>query len=197
MVSKLLVGLAVSLVSLSCAAQVVSPTTTHPPLATSVGGGMNYWSGDWGAGDINRWGPSAWATVTIWHDLSVVAEGHSMIVGGNQMASNYKYFTGGGGLIYTSDYWGRFQPYFEGEAGFASLSHPSDFSGHLHDTRNIWTVGGGAEYHTKGHLWTRVGYSYDFFPNFHSSVTNQYHSLNPRGFTFGETYRFGPSGTRF
>ena len=73
----------------------------------------------------------------------------------------------------------------------------SDFSGHLHDTRNIWTLGGGVEYHTKGPFWTRVGYSYDFFPDFHSSVTNQNHSLNPRGFTFGETYRFGPSGSRF
>ena len=197
MVAKFLVGLAVTLVSVSCTAQVVQPTTSHPPLATSVGAGMNYWSGDWGSGDINRWGPSAWATATIWHDLSVIAEGHSMIVGGNQTASNFKYFTGGGGLIYTSDYWGRFQPFFLGEAGYASLSHPSDFSGHLHDTRNIWTVGGGVEYHTKGHLWTRVGYSYDFFPDFHSSVTGLSHSLNPRGFTFGETYRFGPSGTRF
>ena len=197
MVAKLLVGFAVSLVSVSCAAQVAPSTTTHPPLATSVGVGMNYWSGDWGRGDINRWGPQAWATVTIWHDLSIIVEGHSMIIGGNQLASNYKYFTGGGGVVYTSDYWGRFQPLLKAEAGYASLSHPSNFSGHLHDTRNIWTLGGGVEYHTAGHFWTRVEYSYDFFPNFHSSVTNQYHTLNPRGFTFGETYRFGPSGSRY
>jgi opacity protein-like surface antigen len=195
---KFLVAIAVNVVSLSCAAQVAPAVINHPPLATTLGVGMNYWSGDWGRGDINRWGPSAWATVTIWHDLSVIAEGHSMILGGNQRASNYKYFTGGGGLIYTSGYWGRFQPFIKGEAGYASLSHPDNFSGHFHDTRNIWTVGGGVEYHTYKHLWTRVEYSYDFFPNFHSSITNDSnHALNPRGFTFGETYRFGPSGTRY
>lgn len=194
--AKLLLSLAVSFVSLSCAAQVV-PAVVRPPLAPTVGAGMNYWSGDWGTGDINRWGPSAWATLSVWHDLGVIAEGHSMILGGNGLASNYKYFAGGGGLIYTSGYWGRFQPFAKGEAGYASLTHPSNSTGHLHDTRNIWTLGGGVEYHTFGQVWTRVEYSYDFFPDFHSSITNQNHSLNPRGFTFGATYRFGPSGSRF
>jgi opacity protein-like surface antigen len=196
MIAKLFVGVAIGLVSVSCAAQAV-PEVTHPQLATSLGVGMNYWSGDWGGGDINRWGPSAWATLTIWHDLSLIAEGRSMIVGGNQLASNYKYFEGGGGLLYVSDYYGRFQPLFKAEAGYASLSHPGNLSGHFHDTRNTWTFGAGFDYHTKGKWWTRVEYDYDFFPDFHSSTTNQYHTLNPRGFVFGETYRFGPTGSQF
>jgi opacity protein-like surface antigen len=196
MVSKLIVAIAISLVSLSCAAQVV-PAAVRPPLGLTTGGGMNYFSGDWGHGDINRWGPSAWATLTIWRDLGIIAEGHSMIMGGNELASNYKYFAGGGGLIYTFGHWRRFQPFIKGEAGFASLSHPDNGTGHFHDTSNIWTLGGGAEYHTWRHLWTRVEYSYDFFPDFHSSITNQTHTLSPRGITFGETYRFGLPGTRF
>lgn len=196
MVAKLVVAIAVSVASLSCAAQVVPPTY-RPRLAMSAGAGMNYSSGDWGLGDINRWGPSAWGTVTFWHDFSVIAEGHSMIIGGNQLASTFKYFDGGGGLVYTSDYWGRFQPLLKAEAGYASLTHPPNGSGHLHETRNTWTLGGGVEYHTWGQLWTHVEYDYDFFPGFHSTITNQNHSLNPRGFTFGETWRFGPSGTRF
>jgi hypothetical protein len=158
---------------------------------------MDYMSGDWGNGKINRWGPSAWATISIWHDLGIIAEGHSMIWGGNDNASNYKYFTGGGGLIYTSGYFGRLQPFMKGEAGFASLSHPDNGTGHFHDTSNIWTLGGGVEYHTGKNWWTRAEYDYDFFPNFHSSITNETHTLNPRGFIFGETYRFGPSGSRF
>ena len=196
MVAKLLVAIALSLFSLSCAAQAVPEANYPPRLSVALGGGMDYMSGDWGGGKINRWGPTAWASVTIWHDLSVIAEGHSMIVGGNDAAENYKYFTGGGGLIYTSDYWGRFQPFFKGEIGFASLSHPPNFSGHLHDTRTIYTAGAGVEYHTAGKFWTRVGYSYDFFPDF-LGTTGQKHYLNPRGFTFGETYRFGPSGSKF
>ena len=192
MVAKLLVAIAVSLFSVSCAAQAVPEANYRPPLATSLGGGVDYMSGDWQEGKINRWGPAAWATVTIWHDLSVIAEGHSMIWGGNDAAQRYKYFTGGGGLIYTSDYWGRFQPFLKGEIGFASLSHPGNHSGHFHDTRTIYTAGAGVEYHTVGKWWTRVGYSYDFFPDF-LGRTGQLHTLNPRGITFGETYRFGPS----
>jgi opacity protein-like surface antigen len=196
MIEKLLTALAIGVVSVSCAAQVV-PQANRPPLATSFGAGMDYWSGDWGSADINRFGPAAWTTITIWHDLSAIAEGHSMIVGGNRFAPEYKYFAGGIGLVYTSDYWGRFQPLFKGEVGLGSLTHPDNLTGHFHDSHRIWTVGGGVEYHTKGQFWTRVEYTYDFFPDFHSSVTGQTHSLNPRGFTIGETYRFGPSGSRF
>ena len=197
MAAKLLVGLAVILFSISCVAQVAPAANTHPPLSTSLGGGMDFFSGDWGTGDINRWGPTAWGTVTIWHDLSLIAEGHSMNIGGNDLASHYKYYAGGGGLIYTSGYWGRFQPYVKGEAGFASLSHPGNFSGHNHQSSNIWTLGGGFEYHTAGKFWINAGYTYDFFPDFHSSVSGLNHTLNPRGFIFGGTYRFGPYGNKF
>lgn len=197
MLAKFLVGITLSVVSISCAAQVV-PAASHPPLATSFGAGLNYWSGDWGSDNINRFGPSVWGTVTIWHDLSVIAEGHSMVGGGNQSgANNYKYFAGGGGLVYTSDYWGRFQPLIKAEAGFASLTHPDNATGHLHDTSNIWTLGAGVEYHTYRNFWTRVEYDYDFFPHFHSSVTGNFNTLDPRGITIGETFRFGPTGSRF
>jgi opacity protein-like surface antigen len=196
MVPKPLLAIAISFVSISCSAQVV-PAAVQPGLSASLGGGMDYMSGDWGGGDINRWGPSAWATVSIWHDFGVIAEGHSMIVGGNQLASYYKYFTGGGGLTYTWRRWGSFQPFGKGEAGYASLTHPDNGTGHLHDTRNIWTVGGGLEYHTWKRLWTRVEYDFDFFPDFHDVITNQNRTLNPRGFIFGETFHFGPLGSRF
>jgi opacity protein-like surface antigen len=196
MVSKLLVAIAIGFASLSCAAQVV-PDVVRPPLSFTAGGGMNYSSGDWGNGDINRWGPSAWATLSVWRDLSVIAEGHSMIWGGNDLASQYKYFAGGGGLIYTSGYWGRFQPFVRGGADFASLSHPDNGTGHFHQSSYIWALGGGAEYHIKGNVWARAEYLYDFFPDFHSSISNENHSLNPHGINFGATYRFGPAGSKF
>ena len=192
----LLLGIAVVMTSLSCAGQVV-PATTHPPLSKSIGGGMDYMSGDWGRGDINRWGPTVWGTVTLWHDVSVIAEGHSMIVGGNDLASQFKYFNGGGGIVWISDYYGRFQPLLKAEAGFARLSHPPNGSGHLHQTSNTWTLGGGAEYHLQGRTWAHVEYDYDFFPGFHSFATNQNNALNPRGILFGLSYRFGPYGSKF
>jgi hypothetical protein len=193
---KLTVVVAALLVSIPSLAQVEPQATAGRkfPVHWSVGGGMDFWSGDFKNGDVNRWGPTAWATATFWHCLGVNAEGHSMIIGGNEVASNYKLFVGEGGLMCTMGYWGRFQPIYKGEVGFASLS-PGGTG--LHSTYWTWALGGGFEYHIKGHWWTRADYTYDALPNFQSGVTHQFHTLNPRGIAFGATYRFGASGTRF
>lgn len=194
--AKLAVAVAVLLVSIPSVAQV-QPAGRVLPLNLSAGAGMDYWSGDWGGGDINRWGPTAWATASIWHGLGINAEGHSMILGGNREASNYKLFVGEGGVIYTCDRWGRLQPFFKGELGFASLTQPGNGTGHFHSNYNTWAIGGGVEYHTWVNWWTRVDYTYDAIPNFHSSITNRNSTLNPRGITIGETYRFGRWRTHF
>src|SRR4051812_28172388 len=52
-------------------------------------------------------------------------------------------------------------------------------------------MGGGVEFHMREQWWTRVEYTYDALPNFHSSISNQNHTLNPRGVSIGVTYRFG------
>ncbi len=158
--AKMAVAVAVLLVSIPSLAQVQPAAGNVFRLNWSAGAGMDYWSGDWGAGDVNRWGPAVWATATIWHGLGINAEGHSMILGGNQTASNYKLFIGEGGLIYTTDHWGRLQPFFKGELGFASLSHPPNGTTQLHSNYSTWSVGGGLEYLTWGHWWTRVDYTY-------------------------------------
>src|SRR3954452_18786337 len=163
----------------------------------SVGAGMDYWSGDWGAGDINRWGGTAWASTTIWHCFGLNAEGHSMILAGNQRASKYKLFIGEGGLICTVGAWDRVHPIFKAELGFASLSQPGNGTGHFHSTYQTWSVGGGAEFRMRENWWTRVEYTYDALPNFHSSITNKNHTLNPRGISIGVTYRFGARKARF
>jgi|HubBroStandDraft_6_1064221.scaffolds.fasta_scaffold23918_5 opacity protein-like surface antigen len=200
MVAKLVVAVTVLLASISCVAQVqpaAGKGNALPPIRWSAGAGMDYWSGDWGGGDINRWGPAAWVTATMWHCLGINVEGHSMILGGNSLASNYKLFVGEGGLMCTMGYWGRFQPIYKGEMGFASLTQPGNGSGRLHSNYWTWSLGGGVEYHIRGHWWTRVDYTYEAIPNFYSSISKEYHTLNPRGITFGATYRFGAAGTRF
>ena len=199
--SKLAVVVAVFLASISCLAQVEPAANKNRiPISFSVGAGMDYWSGDWKQvnTEIRRWGPSAWATANIWHCLGANVEGHSMIVGGSTIAApNYKLFVGEGGLMCTMAYWGRFQPIYKGEVGFASLSNPGNGTPRHHSSYSTWSVGGGAEYHTWGHWWTRVEFTYEAIPNFYSALSNQKNTLNPRGISFGETYRFGKSGTRF
>jgi hypothetical protein len=196
---KLAVAVAVLFfASISSLAQVVPAAGKGRglPMNLSAGAGMDYWSGDWGGGNINRWGPTAWVTATMWHCLGINVEGHSMVVGGNQIASNYKLFVGEGGVMCTMGYWGRLQPIYKAELGFASLSQPGNGSGHLHGTYGTWAIGGGGEYHMWGHWWTRVEYTYENLPNFRG-ITGKDHTLNPRGIAFGATYRFGDSGTRF
>ena len=163
----------------------------------NAGLGMDYWAGDWGDGDIHRWGASAWASTTIWHCLGINAEGHSMIVGGNRVASHYKLFVGEGGLMCTVRAWDRFQPIYKGGLGFASLTQPGDGRGRFHSTYGIWSFGAGVDIHTGGRWWTRVEYTYEGFPNFYSGITHQYHTLNPHGITFGMTYHSGAPKTRF
>lgn len=200
MAAKLAVAVAVLLSSISCFGQVVPAAGKNHglvPVNWSLGAGMDYWSGDYGGKNINRWGPAAWATATIWHCLGINVEGHSMDIGGNDNASNYKLFVGEGGLMCTMGYWGRFQPIYKAEMGFASLTQPGNGTGQLHDTYRTWAIGGGGEYHLWEHWWMRVDYTYDAIPNFHSGITNKNHTLNPRGLAFGVTYRFGASGTTF
>jgi hypothetical protein len=104
--------------------------------------------------------------------------------------SGYKYAVGEGGFLYINRHWAKVQPFAKAELGFGSLSHPDNGTGKYHLTTNTWALGAGVELHTWHRLWTRADYTYDAIPDFHSSVTNQNHTLNPRGITVGETIRF-------
>jgi opacity protein-like surface antigen len=188
--SKLLVFIFIAAIVLSVpSVGQVAPAAEDSRANFSVGGGIDYWQGDWGG--VNRFGPSAWFSTEIWKGIGVNLEGHSMIVGGGPPSPSYKYWVGEGGVMYTNHHFHNFSPYVKGEMGFASLSFPhKTTSTYGHDTRTTWAVGGGFEYKLWKHLWTRVDYTYDGFPDFLSQVTLQHHTLNPNGFAVGPTYHF-------
>src|SRR5271165_3572779 len=77
---KLLVAIAALIFTLPSLAQVL-PSAGRNTTNLSIGGGLDWWTGDWG-GSVKRFGPSAWATAEIWHGVGINAEGHSMIFGG-------------------------------------------------------------------------------------------------------------------
>jgi len=186
--SKVLVTLTVLMFSLSTLAQV-RPAAERNQLSLSAGAGMNFWWGDWG-GAIHRLGPSAWVTADLWHGVGVTVEGHGMDIGGADPSSYFKYYVGEAGATYTYHHWKKIRPYAKAEIGYASLSFPSTGLPYAHQNERTWSAGGGVEYRTWKRLWTRVDYEYDFFPNFYSPITGQFHTLNPKGFTFGESYHF-------
>ena len=186
--SKLLVVLAALVFSAPSFAQV-QPAATGRQTDLGIGGGMDYWRGDWG--QIVRLGPSAWVTADLWHGLGINAEAHTLIAGGDNTAQRYKYIVGEGGAIYTYHHWRRFAPYAKYELGFASLNWPhKPTATYVHDTRNIWAMGGGFEYKLWRYVWVRGDYTYDGFPNFYSPVTRQHRTLDPAGFALGATYHF-------
>lgn len=180
------------LVSMPCVAQVSAPMEGSR-VQLSAGGGIDYWRGDWGS--VARFGPSAWASADIWRGLGINAEAHSMIAGGNDMASEYKYYVGEGGLRYSYRHWRAFLPYAKGEIGFGSLSFPHPVGAtYTHDTRTTWAVGGGFEYLIRNNVWARVDYTFEGFPDFMSGITGQHHTLNPAGIAIGVTYHFRTPG---
>jgi opacity protein-like surface antigen len=186
--SKLLVFIAALVLSVPCLGQV-APAAQGSQANFSVGGGFDYWQGDWNG--VTRFGPSAWFSTEIWHGIGINMEGHSMILGGGPPSPRYKYWVGEGGVMYTNHHFKRISPYAKAEEGFASLSFPhKPTSTYTHDTRTTWALGGGVELKVWKHLWTRVDYTYDGFPDFLSPVTEQHHTLNPNGFAFGPTYHF-------
>jgi opacity protein-like surface antigen len=185
---KLILLLAALMLSLPACAQI-QPSAERGGARLGIGGGLDYWRGDWSK--IARFGPSAWVTAEYWHGLGIIAEGHSMIAGGDSGAQQYKYFSGEGGAVYSYHHWHNVQPYVKGEIGFAGLSFPhKPTSTYTHDTRTTWAIGGGIEYKLWKHVWARGDYTYDNFPNFYSVVTHQHHTLSPAGFTLGATYYF-------
>lgn len=186
--SKLLIFMAAMAFSVPGLGQV-APAATAGNANFSVGGGIDYWQGDWKG--VNRFGPSAWFSTGIWKDLGINLEGHSMILGGGVPSPGYKYYVGEAGPMYTFHHFRNIQPYVKAEAGFAGLTWPhKPVSTYHHDTRITWSYGGGVEFRTCKHLWTRVDYTYDNFPDLLSPVTLLHHTLNPNGFAFGPSYHF-------
>jgi hypothetical protein len=189
MSSKMLVAIAVLAFSAAGVSQV-NPAGERNVVGLDVGGGMDYWWGDWG-GAVKRFGPAAWATADVWHGIGIGVEGHSMILGGGgDDNADYKYFGADGGIVYTYHRWRTIRSYAKGEAGFASLSFPPFGVPYRHQDQGTWLVGGGLEYRTGRHFWTRLDYSYTGFPNFFSPVSGKFHTLDPSGFSIGGTYHF-------
>jgi hypothetical protein len=174
--------------SVPCLAQV-RPAAEAGHSNIAIGGGIDYWQGDWG--EIARYGPSAWSTAELWNGFGALAEGHSMIAGDGAVGAKYKYFVGEGGLVYNYHRFHSFVPYAKAELGFASLSFPHKTTSHYtHDTRNTWALGGGCEVRLSRHVWTRIDYTYDGFPDFYSQVSRLHHTLDPNGVSIGATYHF-------
>ena len=86
--SKLLILIAAMALSVPCLGQV-APAASTGNANFSIGGGIDYWQGDWSG--VSRFGPSAWFSTELWKGIGINLEGHSMIAGGGAPSPSYKY----------------------------------------------------------------------------------------------------------
>jgi len=183
---KLLIATVVLIFSECGWAQGVYSAKRNNLGGLTFGAGIDYWDTDYT--QAWKFGPTAWASMELTHGFGLIGEGRSLLAGGN--LPGFKYWVGEGGVAYTVHRWRAVRPYAKAELGFASLDVQRTATYRSHDTRTTWAVGGGLEYRTWRHLWTRADYTYDGFPGYLSFTTFQKHTLNPNGISVGVSYHF-------
>jgi hypothetical protein len=100
-----------------------------------------------------------------------------------------------GGLIYVWPHFLNFRPYGKFSEGYGNTDYESAIAGRHHDSRTIFSGGGGVEYRVHRQFWARVDYEYQSWPNFFkhpaTPTTPALPSgrLNPQGFTVGAVYQ--------
>jgi len=100
-----------------------------------------------------------------------------------------------GGLIYVWPHFLNFRPYGKFSEGYGNTDYESAIAGRHHDSRTIFSGGGGVEYRVHRQIWARVDYEYQSWPNFFkhpaTPTTPALPSgrLNPQGFTVGVVYQ--------
>jgi opacity protein-like surface antigen len=192
---SLRLGSKLALFTLLCCApyQVFSqvvPAARAAATPFSVGGGINYWTTDWGHTKME--GATVWADYfphfvpQVLHGLGLEAEARDISWNKGDKPNNYRQATVGGELLYSWDHFRSFRPYIKGGMAFGGIStrFPHDPS-YTHDTRTVTALGGGAQYRLVGHIWARADWEYQRWPALFGP-----NATTPYGFTFGAMYDF-------
>lgn len=137
------------------------------------------------------------AGTTIWADWSfyehpsflrgfgLEAEARDLNYGRSGVDPKLRMDTAALGVIYSLRHYRNIHPYAKLLVGYGSIDFSSSDTNYSHDTRTLYSPGGGFEYRVIPHVWVRGDYEYQFWPDlFH------HHALNPQGFTIGVSYNF-------
>ncbi len=185
-------------VSVPAFAQVAPAATSEGSLPLSVGGGATMMDLDWG--HFRRMeGPTVWIDWNLGHmprsldGLGIELTGHAIDYGKPASIPRMRQDSYGGGAIYTVHHYRNVRPYGKFLIGYGSIDFDSPNPFYKHDTRTIFTAGGGLDYHLAGHLWARGDYEYQFWPHMFQGAQ----TLDPQGITLGVTYKFGHRGIQY
>jgi len=123
------------------------------------------------------------------HGFGIEVEGRDLNYGRSSHAEKYepnlRQDTASGGVIYRFRHYPRFDPYAKFLVGFGSIDFNLNVPNYRHDTRTVYTPGGGLEYRAFRNVWVRSDYEYQAWTNFIRG-----HTMDPNGVTIGAEYEF-------
>lgn len=184
-------------------AQVV-PAATEGNFPLSVGAGISAYNPDIYNGHINghMLGGTLWIDYKLPHmpnilqGIGLEAEGRDLnYFRSGDIPSGVREDTAVGGVIYSLPRYRDFRPYGKfmmgyGNADEETVNHNPTL--HWTDSRTITSFGGGVDYRVLEHVWVRVDYEYQSWPDFFKRYPTDKNGprLKPQGFTFGVMYHF-------
>jgi opacity protein-like surface antigen len=184
---KLIVASLLLAAAFPVSAQVV-PTAEQHGLPLVVGVGFSDFYTDWD-GRID--GVTVWAdwnfyrAPSLLRGLGIEAEFRDLNYARTGTVPELRQDTAAIGAIYTWRHYRRVHPYAKYLVGVGSIDFGHMSPTYSHDSRTIYTPGGGIEYRAWRNVWVRGDYEYQYWTNFF-----RHHTMNPNGFTVGVSYDF-------
>ena len=187
----------------SSALAQTAPAATGKTIPFAVGAGISGYNPDYGHGHIV--GGTLWIDYfpsrmpSFLHGLGIEAEARDLnYARSGNLRPAVRQDIVQGGLIYAWPHFRNFRPYGKFSEGYGNANGESLAGVRYHDSRTIFSGGGGFEYWVYQGLWVRVDYEYQSWPNFfkHPATINPpaparpSGRLNPQGFTVGAVYHF-------
>jgi len=191
--SRLTLAAVFAILSIPAFSQVV-PAASEGGLPLIVGGGFSNFDLDYGKdnGNTRRMeGGTIWANWTLYNapsllrGIGIEIEGRDINYGRPATLPKMRQDVGEGGVIYPWRHYRNFKPYGKFLIGMGSIDFPSNNPKYTHDTRAVYSPGGGLEYRVWRNVWVRADYEYEFW--LHLFGPN---ALNPNGYTIGASYDF-------
>jgi opacity protein-like surface antigen len=180
-----------------------APSAIEIQFPFAIGAGFSGYNPDYGHGHIL--GGTLWIDYfprrvpSVLRGIGVEAEARDLNYGRSPaLPGNLRQDTAEGGLIYSWPHFRAFRPYGKLSCGYGNADAESTKGVRFHDSRTIFSGGGGFEYRVFPTLSLRADYEYQVWPDFfkHPATVNPPQParpsglLNPQGFTLGAVYHF-------
>ena len=201
---KQYLGLSLALLFVYVARPALSqtaPAATEKSLPLAIGAGFSGYNPDFGHGHLL--GGTLWVgyfpdkVPSVLRGIGVEVEARDLNYGrSSTQPSNLRIDVAQGGLIYSCPHFRNFRPYAKFSEGYGNADDGVSATHRNHDSRTIFSMGGGVEYRLFSKVWMRADYEYQSWPNFFKHPATQTTParpsgrLNPQGFTLGAMYHF-------